>query len=165
MKGQSMSDESIWRLGSGANETRVEQDKSRASATDEKASKLWGSGWRRKHGWPYGPNVWLESREALLAWAEMTGARPSRGQPCGHWLRSGRCAVAECRERFYSPQHPWADHVTTWLMPGGRRLIVAQPYSEADYISETLPQEFRCVVDERGGWYGFGTIWVEVWSS
>lgn len=158
-----MSGETSWRRGSQRNGTRVEQDPSWASATDKKAAKLWGSGWRRIHWWPYGPNVWLESREALLTWAEATGARPSRGQPCGHWLRSGRCGVAVCRERFR--ERRWADHVTTWLMPEGRRLVVSQPYLEADDVSEMLPKdEFRCVVDDRGGWYGAGTVWVEVWS-
>ena len=60
-----MSGETSWRRGSQRNGTRVEQDPSWASATDKKAAKLWGSGWRRIHWWPYGPNVRLRQSQAL----------------------------------------------------------------------------------------------------
>lgn len=120
-----------------------------------------------RHGWPYGPNTDPAARRRLLAWAtrrELTLAAPRT--ECLHWLTRGRCAVRDChglRAQYGS----WVDHVTCWNRHGRAHLIYAQPYSlGADAMAElaAIAGEWRVdvAVAPRGGWYGHGTVAVEL---
>lgn len=128
------------------------------AATRARARKLWG---RRFKGWPYGAHFDLESRRLLLDWAEEHGLVPvNRYRACTHWLLYGRCQTRTCTEHIYGG---WADHLSLWKAPDGRRLMLGQPYWPPK--AEALPAGFPHVLRPEGGWYGHGTCWVEVWSQ
>lgn len=118
--------------------------------------------------WPYGPNLDVPTRERMLDWAERHDLRLStRGRRCLHWLRKGRCAVAECLDDFL--HRDWMDHVTTWTRHGRPAVLVAQPYHLRDDDAADLadldddPALHVQVSDES--WYGHGTWFVGVWRA
>ena len=122
--------------------------------------------------WPYGPNVDLDSREALVAWAGPLGLRESStSRKCLHWLRGKHCPR-------YSPYGrcggtvPGADHVSMWNHGPGANpaVLVSQPYGlsvENRAALAELAKEPDLVVeiDENGGWYGMRTTWVAIWRA
>lgn len=129
------------------------------------------SGAWRGAGWPYGPNIDLDSREALVAWAEPRGLRASstrRG--CLHWLQQVPCPrdrSGMCAERL-----PGADHVSAWNLGAGKNpaALVSQPY-KLDAESRGLLAEINespglwVEIDDMGGWYGHETVFVAVWRT
>lgn len=124
--------------------------------------------------WPYGPNIDVDVREALVAWAEPLGLRRStQSRQCLHWLRGKRCPrrweVGDdcCRDTV-----PDGDHETTWTLADGKTpaLILNQPYGHARRARaeiEALAEadDLRVEFDEAGGWYGNRTIFVAVWRA
>lgn len=107
--------------------------------------------------WPYGPNIDVPARQALVAWARGHRLRlVNRPRPPGvRWLSRGADGH----------RHPdWMDHVTYWKRDGKPALLLAQPYGcglsdIADLATHTdLKVRFSGL-----GWYGHGTVAVEVW--
>lgn len=123
-------------------------------------------------GWPYGPNIDLDSREALVEWAAPLGLRQSSTyNKCLHWLRGKQCprdaGYGACGVRV-----PGEDHASAWNRGPGRSpaVVVSQPYhlDRADRAAlDRLAMEPDLVVevDDDGGWYGMGTIWVAIWNA
>lgn len=120
-----------------------------------------------KHGeWPYGPNIDMRSRLALLDWVEKRQLRRANTY-CSklHWLLKGRCAVRVCNARL----GPWMDHVTRWTRDGKPAAMIAQPYRVwgddfASLATIAATDGLEVHLDARG-WYGWGTVAVEVWRS
>lgn len=121
--------------------------------------------------WPYGPNIDLDSREALVAWALPLDLRQSSAfVKCLHWLLGKRCPrpyTGDC-----SGMLPGADHTTIWNQGPGRNpvVIVTQPYGLRDEDRLVLAEidarpEFQVEIDDNGGWYQTNTTWVAVWSA
>jgi hypothetical protein len=122
--------------------------------------------------WPYGPNIDLDSREALVAWAGPLGLRESStSRKCLHWLRGRHCP----RNSSYGAcggTVPGADHVSTWNHGPGANpaVLVSQPYHLADEDRAELAElaknpDLVVEIDEDGGWYGARTIWVAIWRA
>jgi len=156
----------------------TEAEKARVAAVDQAARDLtvlgqatsvmsawWGS------GWPYGPNIDLDSREALVAWAGPLGLRASStSRSCLHWIQRKQCP----RTRDYScaAVMPGNDHVTAWNQGAGRNpaVLVSQPYGLDDESHELLAQintspDLTVEINEQGGWYGHGTVFVAIWRA
>lgn len=123
-------------------------------------------------GWPYGPNIDLDSREALVEWAGPIGLRQSKTHnKCLHWLRGKHCP----RNTGYGAcgaTVPGADHVSVWNRGPGRNpaVIVSQPYHLYDEDLAELGElakdpDLVVEIDEDGGWYGMGSLWVAVWRA
>lgn len=123
----------------------------------------WGQHW----AWPYGPNINVSMRLALLDWAEPQDLRRARSRGCPHWPRNGRCCSAwsACVGGY------WTDHVTTWTQADGEPAVfLAQPYVLMDDDIAALraldaDPGLSVEVKAEGGWYGFGTWAVEVWRA
>ena len=113
--------------------------------------------------WPYGPNVDVPARAAMLDWAEAYDLRLTDYDRCLHWLRAGRCTADHCLDHVAG----WRDHVTGWSGPGGVRVLVSQPYSLGSDDAATLAElgaEPGLTVQITGtGWYGHGTVFIAVW--
>lgn len=113
--------------------------------------------------WPYGPNVNIDMRQRMVAWAERHGLTLApRATRCLHWLRTGRCT-----EGGHPRQH-WQDHVTAWKRHGQPAVLLAQPYGlAAEDIDHLVAIEadplLHVDVDPDHGWYGFGTRPVAIW--
>lgn len=130
---------------------------------EARARRMFGSGF----WWPYGPNIRVASRMALLDWAEPLGVRQTTSRrPCLHWLAVGRCLRRDCHGGItVDGKRPrWADHVTAWYVPRtDLRLIVAQPYLPAERAAVLLPEGFHAIV-RPSGWYGLDACQIELWS-
>jgi len=78
--------------------------------------------------WPYGPNVYLDMRQLMIAWAADRGLKLAHpGCVCPFWLLSGQCG--RCHGT-------WLDHPTAWH--AGRkqgRVLVAHTYGIAPETS------------------------------
>ncbi|MEU8158128.1 hypothetical protein AB0B94_31120 [Micromonospora sp. NPDC048986] len=116
--------------------------------------------------WPYGPNIDVRSRLALLEWAEYYELRRANTYCRGlHWLLKGRCGVQVCNQRLGS----WMDHVTRWTYKGKPAVMIAQPYGvrSGDFASlaEVEAEDTLNMWIKGGGWYGWGTVAVEVWRK
>jgi len=114
------------------------------------------------HGWPYGPNVSIPSRRALLDWAEGNRLRLAGGS-CLHWLRKGQCSSCVGNREF------WLDHVTGWARNGKPAVLIAQPYgvseqSIADLAQLAVDPALMVRIDGTG-WYGVGTTFIQVWRA
>jgi hypothetical protein len=129
-----------------------------------------GGSW---HGleWPYGPNIDVDTREALVAWAGPHGLRLSGTHSrCLHWLQGKRCPRSwgeSCAAGV-----PGADHVTAWNRGAGRNpaVLVSQPYGLDEQARRQLADidsqpGLRVEIDEAGGWYGAGTTFVAIWRT
>ncbi|GGM27890.1 hypothetical protein GCM10011608_10900 [Micromonospora sonchi] len=132
-----------------------------AAETEDRAAAL---GVLAGQGWPYGPNIDVESRLRLLDWADANGLRLANTRCQGlHWLTRGRCAVRICNRLGH-----WMDHVTRWNWGGRPALILAQPYHLTGDCEAQLGQlaadGLRVSVGDDG-WYGWGTVAVEVWDA
>ncbi|MER7331788.1 MULTISPECIES: hypothetical protein [unclassified Micromonospora] len=115
-----------------------------------------------ERGWPYGPNIDVQSRMEMLSWAEQYGLRRAETRCQNlHWLRKGRCGVQRC-----DPLGRWADHVTRWSRNGRPAVLVAQPYGLSNdqfaQVAALNDEELQVAVDGTG-WYGHGTTFVQVW--
>lgn len=109
--------------------------------------------------YPYGWN------EAGKKWAEQLGWRYSPSARCLHWINIGRCGKSICDHGHRSRQ--WMDHVSGWTRYGGERLLLCQPYSLYDLASliEACKQ-FNLTCNVMGnGWYGHGTVCIELRSK
>jgi hypothetical protein len=133
--------------------------------------------------WPYGPNISLPVRLALIEWAEPLGLRYSPHGRCLHWISRGRCAVQVCRAGLESRR--WMDHLTGWTRNRGAAVLVAHPYG----VDGDALHDLRRVADDLNldvwvgrhpvaeatptgspaapqhtGWYGYGTTFIEIWG-
>lgn len=114
--------------------------------------------------WPYGPNIDIPSRQAMVEWAEHERLRYSPNGRCLHWIARGRCAVRFCTAD--ANRHPWMDHVTGWTRDGKPAVLVCQPYPIFDVIDVANAGDAHGlqVRIADGGWYGSGAAWVALWS-
>lgn len=128
--------------------------------------------------WPYGPNISLPSRAALLDWAEPLGLRYSPRARCLHWIARGRCAVQECCAGRW--HHRWMDHASGWTRDGRPAVLAAQPYGvtsdDLARVAADLSLDVRVghrpldvatpamtnADPQRTGWYGHGTTFIEI---
>jgi hypothetical protein len=131
--------------------------------------------------WPYGIDS-LTAREKMIEWAERHDLRYAEtiGRQCPHWLiRNNSRNVArrfskrgsflhdntdhsECSKLYH------LDHVTAWLHNGKPEVVVSQPYNlEAYHLANlgALEQLDLKVMVHGRGWYGHGTVCVEIWST
>lgn len=131
--------------------------RARLTDLDQRAKKI------LRHGWPYGPNVSIQSRIDLIAWAEPLGVKLSASRCEGlHWLRKGVCQHSMC-DGF-----PWMDHTTRWNLDGKPALVLTQPYNSAERQRELmgdLLEDNELHVEIKPGWYGHGTIGAFVWRA
>jgi len=126
-------------------------------------------GWHQLD-WPYGPNIDIDSREALVEWAAPLGMRSTTSsRRCLHWLRGNPCPWSHGHCTW---QIPGADHVTSWNRGPGRSpaVLVSQPYHlDSDDVAGLLEidesPEFTVEIDEAGGWYLHGSIFVTIWNA
>lgn len=116
--------------------------------------------------WPYGPNIDVRSRQRLVDWAEPIGLKRAKTS-CQelHWLRKGRCGVVACTR-----MGRWMDHVTRWSLDGRPAVLVAQPYGLMNDDVAALGQvagfdDLIVHIGHRGGWYGYGTTFIELWRA
>lgn len=158
----------------------VDQLDRRAPALGLRRNRGVACAWGRAFEWPYGPNVSVPSRAALVTWAEKHRVKLARDtSKCAlHWLTEGRCGPnrigsPSCRQESSYPL--WFDHVTRWNFAGHPRVLVAQPYG----LSDTDRLDLERIADtaqlrtgarlrlEIGptGWYGHGTTWVALWRG
>jgi hypothetical protein len=125
----------------------------------------------RGAGWPYGPNIDLDAREALFAWAEPRGLRASStSRSCLHWLQQIPCprdSAGMCAEPL-----PGADHVSAWNQGAGKNpaVLVSQPYkldagSRARLAEINRSSGLRVEIENTGGWYGYDTVFVAIWRT
>lgn len=123
-------------------------------------------GIRTDEDWPYGMSRNVEGQRSLVKWAETHRVRLSRA-------RIPR--IDQLRKVIGTQIHPpaatgsWLDHVTLWNRSGKAVVVVSQPYqlSAADLRSLAQLAEIDGVtvrVSGRG-WYGHGTLFVEVWRT
>jgi len=63
----------------------------------------------------------------------------------------------------------WYDHPTGWTYRGKPAVLVAQPYGLCSYDLEdltTISRDPRLYVRIEGsGWYGRGTVFIEIWRE
>jgi len=130
--------------------------------------------------WPYG--VYSHTEQAqMLEWAESHHLRyVETDLTCPHWLIRSRSSGiagryskrgsyvyddihhAECRSKY------GLDHVTCWTLNLRPAVIVSQPYhldeNELRNLGALANEDLR--VDVHGdGWYGHGTVCVEIWAA
>lgn len=131
--------------------------------------------------WPYGVDS-PTAKQKMLEWAErheLTYA--DGGRRCPHWLvRNDSRDVAsryskrgsflyddadhsECSRKYH------LDHVTLWLHNGKPEVLISQPYNLEGYHLghlSALEEELGLRVSVSGeGWYGYGTVFVEIWAT
>lgn len=130
--------------------------------------------------WPYGVDTRSE-QEQMLKWAEGHHLRYAETNlRCPHWLIRGRSSdIAgrysksgsyvfddinhrDCRKQY------GLDHVTCWTLEGRPAAIVSQPYN----LYTNQLQMLGALVNDKlsvkihgHGWYGAGTVCVEIWAS
>lgn len=131
------------------------------------------------YDWPYGVGSRAEQAQ-MLEWAEGYHLRYTETDlQCPHWLIRGRSSGiagryskrgsyvyddmhhGECREKY------GLDHVTCWTHNRQPAVIVSQPYN----LDENDLQELGALANEDlrvyvhgHGWYGHGTVCVEIWA-
>lgn len=124
--------------------------------------------------WPYGPNINLCAREALVDWMERENLQPANGPThhhCLRWVKLGYCKKFTCDQKL-SHDEMFMDHVTYWRGAGrnsSRRVLVTQPYMKVqDVVNETLlltlEDNVHVEVHDRS-WYGFGTTFIGLWGG
>lgn len=124
--------------------------------------------------WPYGPNIDVTSRQAMVTWAEQHGLRRVTSYQrlqCVCWPTSNRRSVCECgRGRSFSPpDHIW-DHVTHWkTREGARAVVVLQPYdwteSGREILNEWASRDDVRIEVREDSWYGHGTKFIGIWNA
>lgn len=129
----------------------------RAAAIGIPKTKDWAWGFER--AWPYGPNLYVEMRVAMLRWAEANQLKLTpQTKRCLCWIRSGRRCDYRCA------RYRWMDHVTGWQRAGKPALLLAQPYGVDISVLTDLANDSKLRVYTGGtGWYGHGTVAIEVW--
>lgn len=128
------------------------------------------------HGmaWPYGPNVQVPMRLAMIEWAEKHKLSLVYRQKlsCACWPTSSRVSKCDCGPNGvkFAPDSATWDHVTRWkARRGGRAVVVLQPYRISDEGWETLTRwndrEDVAVEVRPDSWYGIGTLFVGIWNA
>lgn len=151
-----------WRHTTDADRTLVAALDARAPGVGVERTE---PGMRNAYAWPYGPNVYVAMRVAMLDWAETHDLRETtRAHPCLHWVRTGRCS----RWRCYDSHPGWMDHVTRWTRNGRPAVLVGQPYhvSVDGYAALALVDADPAFTVEirNDGWYGSG-VFIAVWNA
>ncbi|SDI55118.1 hypothetical protein SAMN05421505_1687 [Sinosporangium album] len=118
--------------------------------------------------WPYGPNIDLRSRVAMIEWAKGHGLRLARSSAplCPTWLEQGRCRGCDKRGGHH---HFRLDHMSGWTRGGAPAVIVNHPYGlgadDVRYLDEATESGLLTVSVPGAGWYGHSTIQVELWAT
>jgi hypothetical protein len=113
--------------------------------------------------WPYGADD--EATQAKLTeWAKAHKLRYAPNAHCLHWIAKGRCSVSLCREN--RSEHHWMDHVSGWTRDGKPAVLLCQPYNlYAADLADLVRVYEQFGLDVRihgGGWYGHGTVCIEL---
>jgi len=120
--------------------------------------------------WPYGANIEMETRAALLQWAESYGLKMSGSRTrCGtglHWLDKGQCNWQRC-SRDGLPD--FFDHTSLWKYrkTGKPALVLNQPYGDVDprRVDAFLSEYPRLTSEvKQDGWYAYTTTAVYIWN-
>ena len=130
--------------------------------------------------WPYGVDS-PAKQEQMLKWAEkhkLTYA--DGGTRCPHWLirNDSRDIAGRYSKRgsflYDNRDHSECgrlydlDHVTLWMHNGKPEVLVSQPYTLQGYhlgnLAALEEQDLKVVIHGHG-WYGHGTVCVEIWAS
>ncbi|GAB4001776.1 hypothetical protein GCM10029992_38190 [Glycomyces albus] len=124
--------------------------------------------------WPYGPNIDVPSRLAMVTWAEGLGLRRATRQQlqCVCWPTSNRRSRCDCgfgESAFGKPDEIW-DHVTHWKTRRGERaVIVLQPYGVTDtgraILDRWNAREDAYIEIRDDAWYGHGTTFIGIWNA
>lgn len=107
---------------------------------------------------PYGANKEMEG------WAKARKLKYCPSIYCPfHWL-----AGEQCSNPAHEVTHHWMDHVSCWQGEDGRRMVLAQPYVLGvdalwDLVRTCKLWGFGIRVD-GSGWYGHGTVTIELHS-
>lgn len=121
--------------------------------------------------WPYGPNIEMESRVALLDWAKFHDVKmPKKRTVCAHglhWLSKGRCAHQRCTKNGLPA---FFDHTTLWSSRSTNKpaLVFNQPYGEvtqAEAVEFASAYEGLTAYVGNDGWYGYTTTAVYIWNE
>jgi hypothetical protein len=150
---------------------------------DQRGAALWvpvGGYGGMANGWPYGPNISVPMRRALVEWAEPRQLRLYTGDDaCIHWLLGEECHLPAfaCGPTGTMSIPSWFDHPTAWTRASHPALLLAQPYDLTQHDEfvvskvEDVHQGELVVRMHPGGYYaaGFdypvpGTMAVELWS-
>lgn len=129
--------------------------------------------WGGSYQWPYGPNLYVADRVALLDWAVPNWLRisdaSSRCAIC--WVSGSRCPS----DGRHLSSRGWIDHPTRWNLRGKPRVFVSQPYSlsgqeraEVEGLvaaANSAGRNLRLEISEESGWYGKPTVWVAIWNE
>jgi hypothetical protein len=105
---------------------------------------------------PYGAN------EQMNKWRKDHGYRYVPRAHCLHWISKGRCGVGWCEDGHSS--RSWMDHISGWLEPDGKRLLLCQPYafSDARTLVDACTKFDLTATITGAGWYGHGTVAIEL---
>lgn len=136
-----------------------EQQRRRVRAVDDAVRGRLG-----QHGWPYGANKDVTTRERLAGWIRHHDLHHASAGGCLQWLDTGRCGGCADGRR-------WIDHPSAWLNDT-YRVFVTHPYPSALQDSvlaelKTLAVEHpEWLLDVRSrGWYGHGTWQITWWNE
>ena len=132
------------------------------SATDAKAVGI------TRDNWPYGPNIDLNSRVRLVAWAKHRGLKVARrtAPMCLRWLEKG-----SCRGCGHMSGHDVfrIDHMSGWTLDGVPAVIVNHPYhlgnDDIKRLAAVSENPALSVSSPGSGWYRASTIQIDVWNS
>lgn len=138
--------------------------------------------------WPYGPNINLHSREAMINWAYANQLKLSQNhKSCIQWLKKGRCvwhpgcgglagdgnyskSSRDFGARRIKKPHI-EDHLTCWLRGGKPAVLVAQPYANRKMAVNEL-RELPAWYDNQieielsdVGWYRESAFFVAFWAQ
>lgn len=143
---------------------------------DERGAKI-GLKWDATLGtlnWPYGPNIDVPSRQAMVTWAEGLGLRRVAPQRlnCVCWPTSNRRSRCDCglgETAYGKPDTIW-DHVTHWKTSSGERaVVVLQPYGVTDtgraILDRWNTRDDVHVEIRDDAWYGSGTTFIGIWNA
>lgn len=124
--------------------------------------------------WPGCADIYVSTREAMVAWAEKLQLRRVKSQSlnCVCWPTSNRRSRCECglgEIPYGKPDHIW-DHVTHWkTREGERALVVLQPYDMTDTGHAILDRwdarEDVHIEVRSDSWYGVGTTFIGIWNA
>jgi hypothetical protein len=133
-------------------------------------------GIKTQDSWPYGPNVNVDMRLALLGWAEHYRLTIATGYRHKRFLCYGRNSDGKKHDIYAETygglccRRGWFDHVTCWNRNGKPALILSQPYSLCDsdiFDLRELRKRDHVIFRLDVGWYaagGVSTFAIEVWS-
>lgn len=112
----------------------------------------------------------MKQFQSRAEWATFHEMQESKGRRCLHWLETGRCRGyrEECiGTQLWGPDG-WKDHRDAWNWNGKPAVLTAHPYGlRADTMRRLadIADDPRFVVFIWTGWYGYGSVGIEIWNA